>query len=287
MAIPSTWSLAWESSRGIALEMPRARTRIYGRLFDVGYIAPKGTTLAAAEAVIPYRTYYSGESGLWGSRRNAAEVRPDLKTGECLVTYRYEPPTLDLWLAENPNHGVLLVDVEGDVEDRVFDTDDKRITGEFDDGFRYRYVLIKGNPKKFVARCALVLHVAVESLTVANLMRLYGKVNHASLPNFGNADAGTLMFLGARATFVIKEDALFLMDYRFAFNPDGWKDAITVQKERRMIKQEERFDKDEASFSPKRYRDVVNWEPESGVGTETRNDVEEGDFSQLDAMVEW
>ena len=105
MAIPSNWALAWARSGA-------AGTDLVGRKYDVAYYAPAGTTLATAEAAEPYGKYYTGQSGVWGSRLRGVGVNPDRETKEVLVTYHYQPPTSEevLWY----NNGYVLIEARSE-----------------------------------------------------------------------------------------------------------------------------------------------------------------------------
>jgi len=104
MSIPSTWTVAWAGSVGSGAENR-------GRAYETRYHAPAGTTLLVAEAALPYGTYYGGESGVWGSRLRYVTAAVDEPTKQVLVTYRYEPPTVEEVLVAYQDH--IQVDARG------------------------------------------------------------------------------------------------------------------------------------------------------------------------------
>ena len=226
MAIPATWSYAWARSGAEGMD-------VLGKRYDVAYNAPAGTTLATAESALAYGTYYTGQSGIWGSRLRAVGVNPDRRTKQVLVTYHYQPPNVEEALILDTS----LVRVESQGEQsttRPF----KDINGDYiwhaerdSTGTpSYKWEPVGGSGLLYERRMLFRTRFARTYGMASNLLYYQDTVNTGIMAQYYNCGAGTLLFAGWAKTRAPTTDKLWIYDCLIQYHPKGWNKETEVQK---------------------------------------------------------
>lgn len=257
MSIPSNWIPAWARSGA-------AGTDLVGKKYDVAYIAPAGTTLAIAEAALPYGAYYTGQSGIFGSRHRFAEVRPDLKTKEVLVTYHYLPPSVEEALILDTS--LVRVDVRSEnFAHRPFiDINADYVWHEerdADGGPSCKWEPVSGAGIRFDSRMQFRTRFARDYGMGGNLLSYQNTVNGATYSQYWCCPTGTLRFAAWTKYRAPTVDKLWIYDCLIVYSPLRWNLETIVQKYEYKVYRIERLDAAGASFTPAQYKTVGDWVP--------------------------
>jgi len=229
MAIPANWTVAWARSRGQGWNQR-------GKVYDVGYHAPYGTTLALAEAALPYETLYPGEDAgdVFASRLQSVAVDPDRKTREVLVGYHYEPPTLEDVLIRNSTY--VLVEARSlDSQYRpVVDLNGHYVWHQERDpagGPSYKWEPVSGSGLCHEGRVLFRTRFAKEYGMGGILSETYqDSANGAIYNQYWNFPTGRLRFAAWTRTRAPTTQKLWLYDCLIESHRKGWNEETEVQK---------------------------------------------------------
>jgi hypothetical protein len=279
MPAPSTWDEMWFSRDAL-------RERYRGERLEYGWSVPLATTKTDLATYLALGEAAPGESGLWAPRLVRARLTAHPQKKAKRVIGVYETPTWREIVRDNPGNAILRFEVSGDAVTRKYDDRNEQITGRFPeaDGTLKEWVVTKGRAVGFVARCHVLLDVAVSSTQATALMALVGKCNNAALPNFGNAAEHTLLFLGATSRRALVPNTLYHMTYAFDVDPEGFFPNIEVRAYRVVAKQVPVVDEDGNDVAGKTRETISLLDP--GL-PQNRYTIQEGDFSILDGMLNW
>jgi len=260
MAIPANWTVAWARSRGQGWNQR-------GKVYDMGYHAPAGTTLAVAEAALPYDTLYRGESGddVFASRLQSVVVDPDRKTKEVVVGYHYEPPTLEDVLIRNTKYVLVEARSVGAAYRPFADLNGDYVWHEERDpsgGPSYKWEPVAGSGVRHDGRTQFRTRFARDYGMGGILSETYqDSVNGAIYQQYWNFPTGRLRFAAwtrARAPTTTK---LWIYDCLIESHPKGWNEETEVQKyEYRAFKIPLR-DSEGVLLDPEEHRIVSDWFP--------------------------
>ena len=132
-----------------------------------------------------------------------------------------------------PGKAKLFIRLGSNPEKAQFDQSDPPLqlegpihTGTATDGLNYART-ISGSNIIHRPSVRIVLKTAYERSSfsarqIKETAQLVGRINKYRLPNFGDFLPGTLLLLGAPSSQVWDEDDLWLADYVFAYEPNGW-----------------------------------------------------------------
>ena len=226
MSIPGTWGYAWARARGAGADQR-------GNVFDVAYHAPAGTTLETARAALPYGTYYTGEGGDWGSRLRNVAVDPDRKTGEVLVVYHYEPPSLvdaliydtDKVLVEARSASAPFYPVV-DLNGNWVYHEERNSSG----GPSYKWERVLGPGIKYDHQMQFRTRFVRDYGMGSHLLSYQSTLNGATYSQYWYCPTGTLRFAAWRKDRAPTTDQLWLYDCLMVYNPLGWNEDTMVQK---------------------------------------------------------
>ena len=256
MAIPATWSVAWERSRGAGHDLA-------GKTYDVAYNAPAGTTLAAAEAAVPYGSYYTGQSGDWGARLRDVAAQPDRRTKEVLVSYHYAPPTVEEALLLDTNKVLVETRSSNFAYYPVTDWNGDNVWRAMreDDAGSVKWEITKGAGVKFEERILFRTRFARDYGMGANLLSYQNTVLGAYYQQYWMVPTGSLRFAAFTDYRAPTVEKLRVYDCLMEYVPGGWNEETEIQKYVYRVYQIERLDADGASLSPKKYDPVGDWYP--------------------------
>jgi len=226
VSVPSTWTLAWAQSSAASDERR-------GNVYDVAYRAPVGTTLAGARGRVPHGTTYPGESGTFASRLTQARVQPDLKTGQVLVTYHYDPPTLDDVLINDTNKVLVSARSAESVERPVVD-----LNGDYvwhherdpDEGPSYKWQPVKGSGLRYDQRIQFRTRFAKPYQMGGYLLSYHNSLNAAYYAQYWYCPVETLRFAGWAKERARTTQQLWLYDALIFYNPEGWNKETRVER---------------------------------------------------------
>ena len=258
MAIPATWSVAWERSRGAGHDLA-------GKTYDVAYNAPAGTTLLAAEAAVPYGSYYTGQSGDWGARLRDVAAQPDRRTKEVLVSYHYAPPTVEEALLLDTNK--VLVEVRSSnfsyrpVADLNSDYVWHTVWMDLGGVASWKWEPIKGAGVKFDERLQFRTRFARDYGMGANLLSYQNTVLGAYYQQYWMVPTGSLRFATFTKYRAPTVEKLQMYDCLMEYMPGGWNKETQVQKYVYRTYQIELLTSAGASLSPVKYKEVGDWYP--------------------------
>ena len=258
MSVPSTWILAWAGSVGLGTERQ-------GKAYEAAYIAPAGTTLAVAESVVPYGTYYPGQSGDWGARCRYATVRPNLETDQVSVTYRYESATVEEILVDHQNY--VRVDAEGtSVSYRpVKDLDGQWIWHTERDEIgsaSKKWEPVSGTGIREEGRTLYRVRLVKPYDFQQNLIAYQNTVNAGNYAQFGNLryPAGTMRFVQWARRRAPTVDRLYVYDALVEGRNGYWNQETAVQKYEYRTYQVQRRQAD-GTLIDGQYDTIADWYP--------------------------
>ena len=244
--------------------------------------------------------YWPGASGTFSPILRKYHLRRmpgDSKRWE-LTLYYQEP---EAWEVVRPNKAMLFVRVTDKavklLTERVGDkrviegpakANDIAIDGM--NTLRQWKPVVAGSNVVLEAETDMRVRTASTTMRLPVVADMIGKVNSKDMPNFQGAKKHTLMFRGCEFTGLLIARQWWAIDYRFRYNPEGWKDdAIEVQQFYTKIAREPEYDATGAATG--RQRTVVSVQPvleDNMPLIETRTvNVGEADFSNLNAWLAW
>ena len=211
---------------------PRKRVRIGRRAWKGTRRFSVPVASAAALESSLYGTTFPGLSGKYAPKCTRVEILDNWEPSRSLVVADYETPRV-------VGEGKLRIEIGGEKEVVTIDKNKKVIvgpekrTGKSADYWERR--IIRGSNVRFRPMATIILETAATSFNINTVMRRVGCVNKYDFPNFGGAQKGTLLFLGApQTTFYLYGDLWYL---NFAFKYSGppspefpkWNDMLQSQ----------------------------------------------------------
>lgn len=251
-------------------------------------------------------------SGMLAPRLNSYRLEKGRSTAQRRVTCGWRTPPLTAFVDQN--RAVLEVDITGQFQKLASEISDEVsvkniIEGQANSKTQAGMIwkVVAGTNECPLPRTTMRLITASESPRVANIMAMVGRVNHARLPNFGNAPAGTVLLAGATLRRQLKTNsALWDETYLFLYDPDGfacWSQAFIQSAVKVARKYLVETTGDASATYP-----IGSLKPDPAGGTETitmlapvidtntkgpkpaeKRDTTRGkaDFSKLDAKLTW
>lgn len=156
-----------------------------------------------------------------------------------------------------------------------------------------RWVIVSGNDYVFEKKCEVVIRTAVEGASMETWQNLAGTTNDADHPNCGGADANTLLFLGVEFVMPLSaansvDDAVYVADLHFLYDPDGWEAGSTIQKQVLAMEPAKKWNSTTSTYDDDNDNKVPVWRPDEGETNKTATlHPSESDFSALMAKLEW
>ncbi len=171
-----------------------------------------------------FGSIFPGLSGKFAAKCNRVEThdKPPNMPGRSLVIADYETPRVI-------GEGVLRIELGTEKVVETTDLLDKIIIGpELVPGKTKKYHerrIISGSNIRLVPSAIIILETAATSFNLNSFIDRVGHVNKYRLPNFGNAQPGTLLFLGApRTTFRLVGNLWYLnLAFKYSGNPKKYK----------------------------------------------------------------
>jgi hypothetical protein len=152
-----------------------------------------------------------------------------------------------------------------------------------------KWVVVSGTNVILDPQCHIVIRTVVTDLNLSGLWMKIGQTNDAVLPNFGNAPANSLMFMGMTHHGLVLSNGWRYLDYHFGYNrgieDQGWVGTCQVQKQKKFAVMVQ--DKDENKvLVPGSFHRVMGREM---LGIPESRDVTKGQasFSDLNGQLAW
>lgn len=210
------------------------------------------TTLANAQAMgnSVYGAVFPNQSGKYAAKCHRVETHdnPVGMPGRSLVIAQFETPRI-------VGEGRLRIRVGGEQEVVTRDLDKAVIVGPVPDPFdtsKKKYLerrLVYGKNVRLRPHSVIVVETAATDFQVNRLMDRVDMVNKYLLPNFGNAQPGTLLFLGSPDTTLEFVNDLWYVNLAFKYsgNPKHfwkWNEMVRSQAGNYVPRKVQAVDKD-------------------------------------------
>lgn len=260
---------------------------------------------ADGHAVGLHNSTMPGRGGPYPPRAKRVTVRHNAEPGFAHLVARYKT-------SRTPGEAKLLGRGSSRTKRLRVDLDDKIIEGPAPDGMQW-FRVSRGTNISVVRAEVIMLKTAVEagSFDLPGIRANHGSVNAGTLPNFGNAPPGSLLFWDYRYRWEWG-NALWYVDYLFRVCPErdeygtvgSWNETLYVQKGIWAVTEVPAFTPDASlpinlwplSGQVRHMRQWVpgyEWQRVAGENTvvpapeESRRTLPEADFSNLNALVVW
>ena len=180
------------------------------------FIGPSANAEALTNGL--YNSVFPTKSGKYAPKCIRVETNENIEPGIALVVADYETPRV-------VGEGILRVQTSFQAEAATQDLDKAVMVGpeETTVGSTKRIQerrIVKGSAVRLMPKSKIVLETAATSLNVNTFMNLTGCVNKYSLPNFGNAQPGTLLFLGLPDSSFKLVGNLWYLNLAFSYSGD-------------------------------------------------------------------
>tara|TARA_Y100000310_G_scaffold343562_1_gene451812 strand:+ start:231 stop:1670 length:1440 start_codon:yes stop_codon:yes gene_type:complete len=162
-----------------------------------------------------FGSMFPGLSGQFAPICGRVSTQDNWEPGRSLVIADYETPRV-------VGQGVLRVQVGFESHSVTKDLDGKVIVGPEDvkDRGIVEHRLVSGSATRLRPMATIILETAATGFNVNTFLNRVGKVNKYRLPNFGNAQPGTLLFLGAPQTTFRLVGSLWYLNLAFKYSGD-------------------------------------------------------------------
>ena len=166
-----------------------------------------------------YGSIFPGLSGKYAPKCNRVETHdePPNMPGRSLVIADYETPRVVGEGRLRIKLGAEFVPSETDISNVRMAGPEKYDTDKVHWGERR---IIRGDGNLLRAMSVIVLETAADKYNLNTFMNRVGCVNRCKLPNFGNAQPGTLLFLGQPDTTFEFVDGLWHLNLAFKYSGD-------------------------------------------------------------------
>lgn len=210
------------------------------------------------------------------------------RPGWARVIALYKRPTLHELSEEAADRAILYIHVGADAAHVVIDKDGNKIDmmdSTTTDTFVWKPI---GDAIALEPKCNLRLHTAFSDLNVPTFMSLIGKVNNAVLTDFGNAAAGTLLFIGADTIYDPDNPDYQVGDLYFRYSVTPWNESLIARK--MAVTVTEMPIKQLDGTDTGRKKNIIRLEEVLDGGSAVTEDAAlyaTGDFSDFNAMLTW
>lgn len=252
---------------------------------------------ASGYATAMWNALYPGSSGAYAPRVRRIDIHEGWICGLALLTCHY-------WTLRQPGKAQVFLEPSGHFQEITKDLDGEIIVGPDPDGFHH-WRLTKGAAKVWEHSCDIVVKAAMETLDLSLMIGKWGKTNSHTMSRISSAcTPGTMLLKYTPAWRVWEDEALWYVNFPFAFNPNGWNNTVESQKCIKIAREVARKELDvlsleqvslvETHFIP----DYMNVEytslPPSGTSAattatepESRRTIEATSFADIEALVSW
>ena len=280
------------------------RDEVEGYRSDFAPNSQSVTTLPGGSGMFNPRLYRFNLNNEHPSRKNCARL---------IVWYR--TPTWSELASEKPNRAILEIDVSSVTEKRLVEPAGDRRVIEGPDAKSYtenilgvdiahksnaqkEWRVVEGSNTVFLPKGLVRVTATANTINTPSIMRKVGKMNGSMLKNFGAADKGTLLFIGAKASRKLGATGLWSVAYLFLFDADGWEQRCRSRLFVKAVASVYRHSVDDDGVLTKSKTlmdDVVITVPDidaTGKVAEpeyrnVRTEDQYTSFSDLDVMLEW
>ena len=152
--------------------------------------------------------------------------------------------------------------------------------------YEAKWTTVVGSCQALLPNARVRLRSATSSLSLETHFDMIGTTNDAVLPNFGNAQPNTLLFVGFWVKKVLTEGDVWDELFTFLWHPDGWDGRCTVQMLKKQIIEVTAKDENGINIPINGTSRVVAWFPD---GDAESRDVTKGESSFFDfnASLTW